>query len=63
MRDPKFKQPLEDEKLVCVDCGVSFVFSADEQVYFQQRSLSPRKRCPACAKLRRDRISRQGGVR
>ena len=39
--------------IICVDCGSDFIFSPGEQVFFQQKGLSPPKRCPLCRAWRR----------
>lgn len=47
-----------DQNLKCVDCGTEFVFSADEQVFFQTRQfVNVPKRCKQC------RSRRFGGMR
>lgn len=47
---------MEDITIVCVDCSKSFIFSASEQKYFQDRQLTQPKRCPPCRKARRSRL-------
>ncbi|MCK9463389.1 MAG: zinc-ribbon domain containing protein [Proteobacteria bacterium] len=51
----------EDRKLVCVQCGVEFVFSAGEQEFFAQRGLaSEPRRCAACRKSSKQKRSHKG---
>ncbi len=45
----------EDVKIVCVECGSEFVFTAGEQIYFEQNNLCFPKHCKACRKIKRDR--------
>ena len=52
-----------DKTLQCRDCGASFVFSAGEQEFYQQRGLEHEPaRCPGCRTARRqerDQTSRE----
>jgi CxxC-x17-CxxC domain-containing protein len=44
----------EDKQLQCSDCGASFVFSAEEQSYFQSKGYTNEpKRCPDCRRARK----------
>ena len=44
----------EDKTLECADCGVSFVFSAEEQEFFASKGYTNEpKRCPACRQARK----------
>ena len=44
----------EDKQLQCSDCGASFVFSAEEQSYFQSKGYTnDPKRCPECRQTRK----------
>ena len=44
----------EDRYLQCSDCGTSFVFSAEEQSYFQSKGYTNEpKRCPDCRRARK----------
>lgn len=48
------KTMYEDEKLVCEDCGVEFIFTAGEQEFYAEKCLVNKpKRCPECRKKRR----------
>lgn len=43
-----------DKSLTCVECGASFVFSADEQQSFATRGYTNEpKRCASCREARR----------
>lgn len=49
-----------DERITCVDCGSSFVFTASEAAHFAERGLSaPPKRCRDCRRARKEQ--QQGG--
>ena len=42
-----------DRTLICVDCGLEFVFTAGEQLFFQDKQFQhDPKRCKACKALR-----------
>ena len=52
----------EDQTLNCVQCGSQFVFTKDEQDFFDQRGLhSPPKRCKKCRAERRRARRNRGG--
>ena len=44
-----------DQTLTCVDCGQSFVWTADQQKFYQDKGFqnSP-KRCPTCRQAKKD---------
>lgn len=45
-----------DEQIACKDCGISFLFSADEKRYFASKKLRNKpRRCHNCRVLRRAR--------
>ena len=46
----------QDKTIICCDCGEPFLWSHGEQRYYQDRSLSPKRRCPQCCEKRRKRI-------
>ncbi len=44
----------EDKSLQCVECSATFVFSAEEQSFFQSKGYTNEpKRCPSCRETRR----------
>lgn len=46
--------PYQDRTLTCVDCGTSFVFTADDQEFHAQKGYTNEpKRCPTCRATRR----------
>jgi CxxC-x17-CxxC domain-containing protein len=46
----------EDKSLQCSDCGAEFIFSAEEQEFFQSKGYTNEpKRCPACREARKAR--------
>lgn len=51
--------PLPDKTLTCSDCGQEFLFSGDDQEFYQQRGFTEPKRCRSCRALRRS--EREGG--
>ena len=51
----------EDRNLTCLDCGQSFVFSADDQAYHAEKGYANEpKRCPSCRQIRRNQRSNDG---
>jgi CxxC-x17-CxxC domain-containing protein len=42
-----------DRSLTCVQCGSSFMFSADDQEFHAARGYQDPKRCPTCRAERR----------
>lgn len=51
-----------DQTLNCVQCGAQFVFTTDEQKFFEERGLhSPPKRCKSCRAERRKSRRGKGG--
>lgn len=51
----------EDQTLTCVQCGSQFVFSGEEQEFFESKGLGTPKRCKDCRAERRR--GRRGGGR
>ncbi|MBT9143404.1 MAG: hypothetical protein DDT29_01807 [Dehalococcoidia bacterium] len=43
----------EAERLICCDCGKTFLFSAGERAFFWSKGLSDPKRCKECRERRR----------
>ncbi len=51
-----------DKTIQCVDCGVNFTFSAQEQEFFAQKGYTNEpKRCPPCRQVRK--TERGAGMR
>jgi CxxC-x17-CxxC domain-containing protein len=52
----------EDKSLQCSDCGATFIFSAEEQEFFQTKGYTNEpKRCPACRQARKAERYGSGG--
>ena len=47
------KKKNEIVSIECVECGVTFDVSADEQEWYKEKGFVLPKRCPACRKHRR----------
>lgn len=45
----------QDKILICIGCGLTFVWEVGEQVFYHDRSLLPPRRCESCRKLRKSR--------
>jgi len=41
---------MSDKTISCIQCGTSFVFTAQEQARFMARGFNMPKRCPECRK-------------
>lgn len=45
-----------DKKIICMDCGTEFVFTAGEQEFYAKKGfIDEPKRCKNCIKARKDR--------
>ncbi len=53
---------MQDETLVCRDCGVDFVFSVGEQEFYAQKGYTNKPaRCPTCRQKRKADAAGGGG--
>jgi CxxC-x17-CxxC domain-containing protein len=51
----------EDKSIQCSDCGVTFTFSAKEQVFFQTKGFTNEpKRCSPCRLSRKSQSGNNG---
>ena len=50
----------EDKEITCKDCNQSFVFTAGEQDFFQERGFSEPIRCKPCRDVRKSQKSDSG---
>jgi hypothetical protein len=44
---------MQDKEIQCADCGRTFLFTANEQEFFQGRGMSEPKRCKDCRQARK----------
>ncbi|MDZ4803248.1 MAG: zinc-ribbon domain-containing protein, partial [Candidatus Eisenbacteria bacterium] len=52
----------DDRNITCRDCGTSFVFTAGEQAFYQQKGFSNEPtRCPSCRRAKKDSGGGGGG--
>lgn len=60
-----FENTYTDIELTCADCGATFVFTAEEQEFYNEKGFSTPKRCPECrnARKRQRRNGRNGGAK
>lgn len=42
-----------DKELVCKDCGETFIFTAGEQDFYNQKGLAAPKRCKRCRRAKK----------
>ena len=55
---------MQDETLVCRDCGVDFIFSVGEQEFYAQKGYTNKPaRCPTCRQKRKADGAGGGGDR
>lgn len=47
------KMELSDQTLTCQDCGKEFVFSANDQKFYEEKGFQAPKRCPECRKAKK----------
>lgn len=51
---------MDDQQIVCRDCGTTFTFTAGEQEFYATKNLSAPQRCKACrANRKTDRGTRE----
>jgi CxxC-x17-CxxC domain-containing protein len=44
----------QDKSITCSDCGATFIFSAEEQEFYQSKGFTNEpKRCPDCRRARK----------
>ncbi len=46
-------QTLDGMELMCVECKKPFLFESGEQKFYQQRGLTPPKRCTSCRRQKK----------
>ena len=49
----------QTKSIECVDCGVTFDWTAEEQRFYWSKELSEPKRCPSCRRIRKSTIARR----
>lgn len=57
------EQNFQNQELQCIECGVIFVFSAEDQEFYAQKGYSGPKRCPQCRAKRKAQQNNNGGYR
>lgn len=55
--EEKLSPVAEDKNLTCRDCAKTFVFTAGEQAFFEEKGLSAPIRCPECRRQRKQQRS------
>lgn len=51
---------MKDIDIACSDCGTKFVWTADEQEFYQTKGLNAPKRCKSCRQKRKADWDQQG---
>ena len=49
-----------DVKIKCQECGEEFVFTANEQRFYEEKGFIPPKRCRLCRQKRKERRNNYG---
>ena len=52
---------MQDKEILCADCGRTFLLTASEQQFFQERGMNEPKRCKDCRQARK--AERESGGR
>lgn len=45
----------EAVKIKCQDCGEDFIFTVNDQIFYEEKGFLPPKRCKNCRNARKDR--------
>lgn len=53
----------DDKDCVCQDCGTSYLFTAGEQIFYDEKGFTPPKRCKPCRDANRKEKDRQRAER
>lgn len=49
---------MQDEKIICKDCGKEFVFTVREQEFYAEKGFENKPvRCKECRQAKKDRIA------
>ena len=48
---------MKDIKIKCCDCGNEFIFSINEQKFYEEQGFVPPKRCKACRNAKTLRLN------
>ena len=46
---------MEDKIIKCQDCGQEFVFTVNDQKFYEEKGFTPPKRCKACREARKNK--------
>ena len=48
----------EDTPILCIDCGINFIWTVGEQAFFRDKKLqNPPKRCKECKQAKNERLA------
>lgn len=45
----------EAVRIKCQDCGEDFIFTVNDQIFYEEKGFLPPKRCKNCRNARKDR--------
>lgn len=49
----------KDMRIKCQDCGETFIFTENEQRFYEERGFLPPKRCKECRQARKAKVQRK----
>ena len=47
---------METKKVVCKECGETFVLTVNDQKWYQDKGFNEPKRCKSCRNLRKNKL-------
>ena len=51
---------MQDEKIICKDCGKEFIFTVGEQEFYAEQGFNNKPvRCKDCRQAKKDRIAKK----
>jgi CxxC-x17-CxxC domain-containing protein len=55
---PTDTSEFDDKPILCIDCGINFIWTVGEQVFFRDKKLqNPPKRCKECKQAKNERLA------
>ena len=55
-------KPYDDVTFTCKDCGADFVFTINEQVFFDEKGFTAPKRCGPCRRANKEAKAQGRGM-
>lgn len=51
----------DDIEITCLDCQSTFLFTAADQAFYEEKQFTPPKRCKPCRQIKKDQRGGTGG--